>query len=167
MKKILFLLGFLLALALPSFAVTDAGLVFEVDTVICSSSLWDTIKAANDTSTIQNATGRMKSGYTYYLQLGRLTGTSKDTCNLTVCVDAYSANDSLIGRAWSSDTSVDRSEMKLFTLPMFTGTTTHAVGVKHRVKIVNVSTGTTAAQCILNYMAILRARPVTYQKDIR
>src|SRR3990167_3051509 len=99
MKSIFsFLLVALLSIvSLPvNAAVADAILVWDKDTTLCATSAFDTILAANDSSLIC-ASRQFDPNWEYYLSLSRLTGTSKDTSNLCIAVDAYTFNDSLIG----------------------------------------------------------------------
>jgi hypothetical protein len=160
MKKVLFLLLALIAFAaIPALAVTDAVLFMQYDTTISAGSTFDSLLAANDSSTLCAATPRFKQGYTYYLQLGRLAGASKDTCNLTVVADAYDAEGAIVGRAWGSDTSADRSEQVLLNIPIGS-LKTGVFGVKYVLKLMNVSTGTTAAKLNLGTIRVVKARPV-------
>ncbi len=178
MKSIFSLLVAILVLALlsvPAPAATDAGLEWDIDTTISSAAGFDTILAANDSSTIMTARTSFGKGnrinyggWTYYVALGRITGTSKDTANLCIAVDAYDFNDSLIGRAYS-DTSADRSECYFFTLPIGLGDakTGHAfIGDKYRLKIKNVGTGTTTEQTIINGISIRKSRPVNMLRNV-
>jgi hypothetical protein len=169
MKNILFLLVALLlaGLAPVSAGVADAVLEWDIDTTLCATGNFDTLKAANDSSTIC-AARQFSQGYEYYLTVSRLLGTSKDTSNLCVAVDGYTFGDSLVGRA-RSDTSVDRSESFTFTLPIYKGDIACGaffVADKYRLKIMNVSTGTTAASTILNGMIIRRCRPVLMNRNV-
>ena len=172
MKKILFLITALALFTVQSFAVTDAALEWAVDTAISSANGFDTLLAANDSSTLLEKTNTFgygnsvnKRGWTYYVVLGTLTGTSLDTSNLCISVDAYDKNDSLIGRAYS-DTSVDRSGCYFFTLPINGGDGLCGnvfVGSKYRIKLLNQSAGTTTAETGINTIEIIRSRPVNFQ----
>jgi hypothetical protein len=168
MKKLLATLAVLVLLAVPVFPGNNANNASELITLdtLFYEAIADTILAANDSFTVMAATAKIK-GYSvntpgdWYLQIGRLTGTSKDTANLCVAVDAYSFNDTLIGRC-RSDTSADRSETYTFKLPIGAGDATGGdrfYGNKYRVKIMNVGTGTTTEQTIINYVRMFLVKP--------
>jgi len=176
MKKLLILLAVILTV--PSFAVTDAALEWQTDTVILGTTAgFDTLTKATDSSTILLRTSEFKryikvnnGGWTYYLQVGRLGGTSKDTTIWQVAVDGYTANGVLIGRAYS-DTSTDRSETYMFKLPIGAGDALCGEGFiadQYALKFLTVHAGSAETnQVFINGPIIIRkSRPLNLTSNV-
>jgi hypothetical protein len=176
MKNLLILLAFVLCV--PSFAVTDAALEWQTDTVILATTAgFDTLTKATDSSTILSRTSEFKryikannGGWTYYLQVGRLGGTSKDTAILQVAVDGYTANGVLIGRVYS-DTCTDRSETYMYRLPIGAGDAPWGeafIADQYALKFLTAHAGSAETnQLFINGPIVIRkSRPLNYSTNV-
>lgn len=175
MKKLLILLAVILTV--PSFAVTDAALEWDTDTVILATTAgFDTLVTSIDSSTILARTSQFKrnikvnnGGWTYWLQVGRAGGASKDTNMLAVRVDAYTANGVLIGSAFS-DTCTDRSETYMYKLPIGAGDALGGdafIADQYVLKFKNTFAATAAQSYIINGPIIIRkSRPLNLTSNV-
>jgi hypothetical protein len=160
--KIFSLLLFLVMVSLlniPASAYTDAIPDFDIDTTICATSAFDTLKTTADSSTIV-LKWRAKPGWNYYLNYSGITGTGKDSAMIRVVVDAYSFDDSLLYRT-EVDSIVDQAKGQAISLPI--GST--IFGDKFTVKFIAYNSGT-ALQAIINRIAIRKERPVMLMRNI-
>ena len=163
MKKILFLLVALLlaGLAPVSAGVADAVLEWDACSTITAAAKYDSLLKTADSITIMAKTSAIggrsinDGGWTYYLQLARLTGASKDTSIFRAVVDGYTFNDSLIGRV-HSDTSTDHSETIMLALPIGS-----CIADKYAIKILSHGTGDNTMRTVFNGpIRIVRSRPL-------
>lgn len=162
MKKILTLILLVGALLSVNATVADAVYDFELDTTI-STSKFDSLILSNDSITVLTTSNRFVNGWTYYLNVGRRTGASKDTTNYIVTVDAYTYGGTLIGRFFNSDSGpADNAEGKLHKLCI--GNT--AMGYKYTIKIVGIDVGAATNRTVFNVLQIYKARPVILNRNV-
>ena len=146
-------------LNIPVSAYTDAAPESDIDSTICATRAFDTLKTTADSSTIV-LKWRALPGWNYYLNYSGLTGTGKDSAMIRVVLDAYTFNDSLLYRT-EVDSIIDQAKGQAIALPI--GTT--AFGDKFTIKFIGYNSGT-ALEAIINRISIRKSRPVLLMRNV-
>lgn len=160
MKTCLFLILALFGFSFadtPSYTAVDGVYEIELDTAISAGSNFDSLKTSADSSTLCTK-WKPDQMWEFFLVVGTITGTSKDSANLKFVADVYDYNDSMLYRV-AFDTIVDAAGGEALKIPI--GGT--LFGKKFTIKVIAINGGT-ALNVQLNTLEIYKRRARTLMK---